>query len=63
MVKYSDRYLLAALEDDIKQCGPLVLWDGVGKFPGDTLRGLSIGTRTLREALAVLAEAFERRES
>lgn len=52
----TDTELLDVLEAEIKE-RPLMLWDGVGDFPGGP-RGLSlIGGRSLRRALEVIARS------
>ena len=57
----SDTQLLDALERFVQE-EPLVLWDGIGRFPGGRLSGLSVcdGHRTLRQALEVLTAPNQR---
>lgn len=62
-----DSELLDALERCINKTRGLVLWDGIGEFPGrcpqcgiSKLAGLSLlqGRRTLREALIAFAVIY-----
>ena len=62
----SDKELIDALEDLIKR-KPLVLWDGVGEFPGKPGPAVGIstlqGARSLRRALSDCLDYPEQRKA